>query len=175
MAKQCKRTIEEVDAPEASSAQRNIKHKTDFLATESNNSDTSYVSAAAAIFSESDSDDNKSAADTAETSIEQSGSEISSSEVEDSSDESSSAEDSDEGEEEEEDITIVRPGVKPEIKRVEGGGGGLLERLRTFLPELEVANRDLERAAEDGTLGERSLEFIEEGDGPYIEMVCPGY
>jgi hypothetical protein len=62
-------------------------------------------------------------------------------------------------------------GVKPEIK-VDGVlGGVLLNRLKTFLPKLEQANEELDKAKKDGTLGERSLEIEDDGNGHYIEMV----
>jgi hypothetical protein len=174
MSRQLKRPIEEVDAAEPQAEQqRNIKRKTDVAATESNQSDTSYVSAVAAIFSDSDSGRS---AGTAETEVEELDSEESSDEDDDSSDESSSESDEDETEEEEaqqeEGITNVRPGAKPEIRRVPNVGVGLLDRLKSFLPEMEKANEELEREREAGTLGDRSLEVVgEEEDGPYIEMV----
>jgi hypothetical protein len=174
MARQRKRTIEDVDVAEfQAEQQRSIKRKIDAAAMESNQSDTSYVSAAAAIFSDADSDGS---AETARTEVEELGSEESSDEEEDSSDDSSSESDEEASDvddtQQDEEITIVRPGVKPEITRVPNVGAGLLDRLKSFLPEMEKANGVLEKERAAGTLGERSLEIVgEEEDGPYIEMV----
>jgi hypothetical protein len=174
MPRQRKRSIDDVDAPEPSSVRqdRNVKRKTDAAAAESQ-SDTSYVSAAAAIFSDSDSGVST---ETAQTDVEDSNSDDSSTEEEDSSSDDSSSEeedsDQDEEEQEQQEITNVRPGVKPEIRRVPDVGTGLLDRLRSFLPQMEKANEELEKERDAGTLGERSLEVVGEQDGPYIEMVC---
>jgi hypothetical protein len=172
MPRQRKRSIDDVDAAEASSTrqERNVKCKTDAAAMESQ-SDTSYVSAAAAIFSDSGSD---ASTETARTDIEDSNSDDSSSEEEEESsdDSSSDEEDSDrEEEEDEQEITNVRPGVKPEIRKVPDVGAGLLDRLRSFLPQMEKANEELEKERDAGTLAERSLEVVGDEDGPYIEMV----
>ncbi|KAF2434020.1 hypothetical protein EJ08DRAFT_21259 [Tothia fuscella] len=155
-----KRAIEEVGSTEAEIS-RNTKRKTD----ESTNSDTStsYVSAAAAIFSESESDSKG----TAQTDPE-SESELSTSSEEPSSESDSSSEDGSENEGER--ITNVRPGVKPVIKVDDVVGGGLLDRLKTFLPALEKANGELEKAREDGTLKDKVLDDAEDGEEEYIEM-----
>jgi hypothetical protein len=71
------------------------------------------------------------------------------------------------------DITNVRPGTKPEMK-LNQPGGGLLQRLKTFLPALEAANQELEKEKKDGTIERRNIERVEEGEGTYIELVS-GY
>lgn len=49
-------------------------------------------------------------------------------------------------------------------------GGGLLQRLKTFLPALEAANQELEKEKKDGTIERRNIERVEEGEGSYIEL-----
>lgn len=163
MAKPRKRLIEEVDTSDSPSEPLSTKQKTE----ESTNSETSYVSAAAAIFS-----DDSDSEETEQTEVE-SESELS----ESSEDPSSGSDDSSEEEELEgedkngEEIINVRPGVKPEIRKDKVVGGGLMQRLQSFLPAIEKANQDLEREREDGTLKQRDLENVEDEEAPYIEMV----
>lgn len=48
----------------------------------------------------------------------------------------------------------------------------MLGRLNSFLPQLEKANAELEKAREEGTLDERILDNADEdAEGGYIEMV----
>jgi hypothetical protein len=143
---------------------------TDLAATDTN-SDSSRASATQAIFSDNDTISQS----TNQTDVE-SDSEVSTS----SEDPSSSSEDDDSDDESDtsdrasaqdhEEITNVRPGTKPEMK-LEALGGGLLQRLRTFLPALEAANQELEKEKKDGTIERRNIERVEEGEGPFIEMV----
>lgn len=139
-------------------------------ATDSN-SDSSYVSAAAAVFSDSDID-----SDTARSDVD-SDSAMSTSSEDPSSDSSSSGEES---EDEDSEMTNngtpagderinLRPGSKPNITKGKARSE-LLGKLKSFLPDLEAANKDLEREREEGTLGDRNMENFD-GEGPHIEMV----
>jgi hypothetical protein len=157
----CKRLIEEVDSPECSIEPASIKRKTE----DSSNSDTSYVSAAAAIFS-----DDSGSEDTAQTDVD-SESELSESSEEPSSESDDSSEEESEVEEEET-VTNVRAGMKPVIQSPADVNKGLLSRVQSFIPAIEKANRELEKERVAGTLGERDLEGVKDGEGPYIEMVC---
>jgi hypothetical protein len=167
-----KRTHNEIDE-EDQSPQRNLKQpKTDRAAqaaTESN-SDSSYVSAAAAVFSDSEGD-----SDTAQSDVE-TDSELSTSSEEPSSasesedDEQTSGDDErSEGWQGEDERTNVRPGSKPRIMR-EGTDISLLKKLKSFLPEMREANEALDREREAGTLDNRNIESYEDGK-PHIEMV----
>lgn len=167
-----KRGHEEVDEAPEETPQRDLKQpKTDAAAQAAaeSNSDSSYVSAAAAVFSESEGE-----SDTARSSHDQSDSELSTSSEEPSSeeDESESGEDDDgasQASDVQEEITNVRPGSKPNIRK-EGTDSSLLRRLKTFLPEMHEANEQLDKEREDGTLDKRNIEACDE-DGQHIEMV----
>jgi len=166
MAKGRKRLIEDV-GDEDIRRSGGKRSRSDGAATESNNSDTSHISALTTIFSPRSS---HSVTPETETG---SDSELSESSEEPSSPSSSSSdEDEDESEaDRQEDVTVVRVGAKPEIQPAARLGAGLLQRLRSFMPEMEKANEQLQRERVDGTLGERSLEVDAEGQGAYIEMV----
>ena len=169
-----KRGHDEVEETPQDSPQRDLKQpKTDAAAhaAAESNSDSSYVSAAAAVFSESEGE-----SDTAYSSHEQSDSDLSTSSEEPSSDESDSDEDGEGSDEEadqdldaEEEITNVRPGNKPNIKK-EGTDSSLLRRLKSFLPEMHEANEQLDKEREAGTLDKRNIEACDE-NGQHIEMV----
>jgi hypothetical protein len=149
---------------------RTKRKTTDSAATETS-SDSSRASAQQPIFSDNDAF----SLSTNQTDIE-SDSELSTS----SEDPSSTSEDDSDVESDTTDrasiaddgetITNVRPGSKPEMK-LEGPGGGLRSRLKTFLPELKAANQELELEKVDGTIEHRNIEHVEEDEGPYIEMV----
>jgi hypothetical protein len=99
-----------------------------------------------------------------------------SSSLSDSSEESSSDDSDDDSDAEEEELTIsipgasvytdvstglttVRMGTKPAIDHsIRGSSSSLLKRLRSFLPELEEANKVLEGEAEDGNLSKRVID-----------------
>jgi hypothetical protein len=56
-------------------------------------------------------------------------------------------------------LTTVRIGTKPAIDHsIRGSSSSLLKRLRSFLPELEEANKVLEGEAEDGSLSKRVID-----------------
>jgi hypothetical protein len=166
-----KRTYEEVEESKDSS-QRSIKHpKTDQVAQAAldSNSDSSYVSAAAAIFS-----DSEGGSDTAHSEVDSESDELST-----SSEEPSSASESEEDESSHDNQVFesqtrdgrinVRTGSKPDIAR-KGTDNGLLQKLRSFIPEMREANERLDKEREDGTIEKRNIENYEEGR-PHIEMV----
>jgi hypothetical protein len=168
-----KRAHDEVDVATEDIPQRDLKQtKTDAVAQAAaeSNSESSYVSAAAAVFSESDGD-----SESTHSSHDELESDLSISSEEPSSDESDSdEEEGDEGEESvddvgQEQIINVRPGSKPNISK-EGTDGSLLRRLKSFLPEMQEANEELEREREAGTLGKRDIEACDDNK-PHIEMV----
>ena len=171
-----KRARSNLSPPEPISP-RNVKLKTDRAAqaaTESN-SDSSYVSAAAAVFS-----DSEGASDTDHTDVESATDGSISSEEPSSISSDSEDESDDESSDMRRDTTPVgesgerrinvRAGTKPSIRREETGGS-LLQRLQNFLPEMKASNEELEREREEGTLGRRNIECADEDDGPHIEMV----
>lgn len=161
-----KRGIEEIQESPEEAPQRDLKtQKTDAKAQAAadSNSDSSYVSAAAAVFSENeDSEDSASSHD-------QSDSELSTSSEEPSSDESESEDEDGEDDDEEDRIINVRPGGKPQIRK-EATDSSLLKRLKSFLPEMHEANEELEKERADGTLDKRNIEDCDEGK-QHIEMV----
>lgn len=170
-----KRRSEETEAVEVQVG-RSVRQKTEQaaqLAAETN-SNTSYVSAAAALFSDSD--------DEVETMPSEIGSE---SELSTSSDEpSSESDDSDTEKGDMDDVNscsdgqttsrtenrpTIRPGGKPNIK-LGKMDDSLLKRLRQFMPQMEAANEEIEEERAAGILAERNIEITED-DEPYIEMV----
>jgi hypothetical protein len=167
-----KRTRNETDE-EDQSPQRNVKQpKTDRAAqaaTESN-SDSSYVSAAAAVFSDSEGDLDTAQSDIDSDSYLSTSSEEPSSTSESEDDEEASGDgEHSEGWQEEDERTNLRPGSKPRITK-EGTDISLLRKLKSFLPEMREANAALDREREAGTLDKRNIESYEEGK-PHIEMV----
>jgi hypothetical protein len=171
----CKRRREEVDGVIEDLSQRDIKVlKTDAAvqAAIETNSDTSYVSAAAAVFSESEEED-----DTPRSSQPESDSELSTSSEEPSSEEESEdSQNEDVGssaevvaaEEETDEIINIRPGSKPNITR-EGQDVGLKNKLKNFLSEMQQADEELNIERQAGTLDKRNIEACEEGE-PHVEM-----
>jgi len=167
-----KRVHDALDTTPPSTA-RNVKRKTDADAATAaeTNSDSSYVSAAAAIFSDGDA----SSQDTEDTDP-GSESELSISSEDPSSESSSDGEgeansDSDhasvvDGGEE---ITNVRVGSKPTMKR-EDTAASLIQRLQHFIPEMKAANQELEKERAAGTLERRNIEKVEDEEGQHIEM-----
>ncbi|KAE9973210.1 hypothetical protein EG327_009241 [Venturia inaequalis] len=135
------------------------------------NSETSRTSATDTIFS-----DNESISQATNQTDIDSDSDLSTSSEEPSSE---SDDDSDSGNESEttgrastqdsEDITNLRPGTKPNMK-LGAMRGGLLQRLKTFIPELAAANQELDRERLDGTIERRNIERVDEGDGTFIEL-----
>jgi hypothetical protein len=172
-----KRGFEETEPTPEETPQRELKQsKTDAAAQAATEADSeaSYVSAAAAVFSESEG-----TSETGQSSRGDSDSELSSSSEEPSSDESDEEDDYEnesdvdaEGERRRSDVqdevTNLRPGRKPEIRK-EHARKDLLEKIRSFLPELEEANEQLEKERAAGTLDERNIEVYDE-DGQHIEM-----
>lgn len=154
----------------SSNPSRNPKRLPINSATAETNSETSRTSANDAVFS-----DNESTTHTTNQTDVDSDSDLSSS----SEEPSSESEDDSDGESDTIDrasvrgdngITNLRPGTKPEMK-LGAVKGGLLQRLKTLLPELEAANQVLEKEKQDGTIERRNIERVEEGDGPFIELV----
>jgi hypothetical protein len=138
-------------------------------ATETN-SESSRASATEGVFS-----DNESVSQTTNQTDVDSDSEMSSSSEEPSSESEDDSDDESDTTDRastrnEDDITNLRPGTKPEMK-LGALGGGLLQRLKTFLPALEAANQELEKEKRDGTIERRNIERVEEGGGPFIELV----
>lgn len=140
------------------------------------NSETSRTSATDAIFS-----DNESISQATNQTDIDSDSDLSTSSEEPSSEsDDDSDSDSDSGNESEttgrastqdsEAITNVRPGTKPNMK-LGAMRGGLLQRLKTFIPELAAANQELDKERLDGTIERRNIERVDEGDGTFIELV----
>jgi hypothetical protein len=146
---------------------RTAKRKATKAATTETDSESSRVSATDAVFS-----DNESISQTTNQTDVESDSDLSSSSEEPSSEseDDSDAESDTTDRANNEEITNVRPGTKPEMK-LGPLGGGLLQRLKTFLPALEAANQELEKEKQDGTIERRNIERVEEGDGPFIELV----
>jgi hypothetical protein len=68
--------------------------------------------------------------------------------------------------------TVMRAGVKPKIKRTQVQPSSLLDRLRTFMPEMAVANDQLIAEQQDGTISKRVMEVgDDEHEADYIELV----
>jgi hypothetical protein len=68
--------------------------------------------------------------------------------------------------------TVMRAGLKPEINRTQVQSSSLLNRLRTFMPEMAAANDQLAVEQQAGTISKRVMEVgDDENDGNYIEMV----
>jgi hypothetical protein len=168
-----KRVHDALDTTPRSTA-RNVKRKTDADAATAaeTNSDSSYVSAAAAIFSDGDA----SSQDTEDTDP-GSESELSISSEDPSSESSSDGEDEANSDSDDasvadggEQITNVRVGSKPTMKR-EDTAGSLIQRLQHFIPEMKAANQELEKERAAGTLERRNIEKVEDEEGQHIEMV----
>lgn len=179
-----KRAREELESPEEMAAADRIERtpkqqKTDSAARAAleTNSDTSYVSAAAAVFSESDDTSDN---DTAHTDLdieERDNTELSTS----SEEPSSASDDSDSDAEERSPDTShrqyedngtrihIRAGGRPHITKGVANVG-LRDKLRGFLPDMRAANEQLEREREAGTLEKRNMENVE-GEASHIEMV----
>ncbi|QDS77191.1 hypothetical protein FKW77_002459 [Venturia effusa] len=66
-------------------------------------------------------------------------------------------------------VTNLRPGTKPNMQ-LASLKGGLLQRLKTFIPELAAANQELDKERLDGTIERRNIEQVDEGEGPFIEL-----
>ena len=72
--------------------------------------------------------------------------------------------------------TTLRMGSRPVISHSASSSSSLLlSRLRTFLPEMESANRVLEQEREKGIIADRIMEVGEDEIGQCVEMVCLCY
>jgi hypothetical protein len=131
--------------------------------TEGNNATPSTTTAKSALQSSNgsrnDEDSSMTSPNASQDSTGSDGEELSSSEESDDST-------SDEGESENDDITTVKPGSKPNFSaRVATGAPSLEDRLKSFLPQLAEANNKLQQ---DGA-NAFSMEDVKE-DEPHIEM-----
>lgn len=165
-----KRSYEDIDTDMASIPTRSAKRKQADAQAAETNSETSRTSANDAISSDNESISqatNQTDLDS-DFDLSTSSEEPSSESDDDSNNESdttdrASTQDSD-------GITNLRLGTKPSMK---SGAmkGGLLQRLKTFIPELAAANQKLDQERLDGTIERRNIERIDDGGGPFIELV----
>lgn len=68
---------------------------------------------------------------------------------------------------------LSRPQIG-DLQSIAPEAAALQSRLSSFLPSLAAANQELEYERREGRLGERDIENLgEDGEGAYIQMVCP--
>lgn len=169
-----KRSHQETDPIMTSIPTRSAKRKQTDPQAADTNSETSRTSQNDAIFSDNESISQATNQTDVDSDSElSSSSEEPSSESEDDSDNESDTTDR-ASTQDNESITNLRPGTKPNMK-LGTLKGGLLQRLKTFIPELAAANQELEKERLDGTIERRNIERVGEGDGPFIELVSGQY
>lgn len=169
------RSDEDIQPTMTSIPTRSAKRKQADSQTAETNSETSRTSKNDAIFSDNDSlSQATNQTDVDSDSDLSTSSEDPSSESDDDDDGSDSDNESDTTDraltQDSEAITDLRPGTKPNMK-LGALKGGLLQRLKTFIPELAAANQELDKERLNGTIERRNIERVDEGDGPFIELV----